>query len=167
MTPTCPRRPGRSTRTFSYSTARRVVCSSNSHKSSLPTGFSRRSPLQISEDRISRYREACKIVLVQSNTKTLIPDGQRSTSGYRYSRCRRPALLTSELRTRDATCCAPHNFRGSHRNSGLRGLSVLPSTSKSPKCRIPIPRDLVPPVPPTMDGSNQIGGSRLAISTCM
>jgi hypothetical protein len=51
-------------------------------------------------------------------------------------------------------CGTPLHLRGTRRNSGLRYSSVFPSTSKTPKCRILTPRDLVPPVHVTINGSD-------------
>jgi hypothetical protein len=48
---------------------------------------------------------------------------------------------------------SPLRLRGTHRNSGLHCFSMLPSNLKMPKCRVPMSRDLVPPVPPMIDGS--------------
>jgi hypothetical protein len=74
---------------------------------------------------------------------------------------------SSERPTRDTTCGIPHTLRGTRRNSRPRDFSVLLSTLQTPKYRVPNPQDLVPPVPPTIDDSDLIGGSRFAISTCM
>jgi hypothetical protein len=72
-----------------------------------------------------------------SHAEVPISDSQQLTSGYRYSRFRRPALPTRELRTRDATCDTPHNLRGTRRDSHSRGPSALPLVPKSPKYRDP------------------------------
>ena len=61
-----------------------------------------------------------------SNAEVPIPDSQQLTSGYRYSRFRRPAFPTFELRTRDATCDTPRNLRGTRRDSRSHGFSMLP-----------------------------------------
>jgi hypothetical protein len=63
----------RSTRTFFLSMARRVKAPPTPSGVSHPQS-SRQSLLHVSGDRISRYREACDNVLVQSNTETPIPD---------------------------------------------------------------------------------------------
>jgi hypothetical protein len=123
---------------------------------------SRRSSLRASEDRVSRTREPCAHL---ARCETPIPDprvhGQRPNpvgdfpiGKSAYERSLGTHLSKPRMSMRDATCRPPLRLRGTRRNSGLRCSSVLPSTSKTPKCRVSNPRDLVPPVPPTTDGSD-------------
>ena len=120
----------------------------------LPTVFSTISSSRIGRSGlvISRGLQHCPCVINHRN-----PDPRWSTvntSGYRHSRCRVFVFRNPKYRGADATCYTPHSLCGTRCNSGLRCSSVFPSTLKTPKCRIPTPRDLVPPVPPTIDDSD-------------
>jgi hypothetical protein len=119
------------------------------------------SPSLLGESTFTLSRILCAI-LCPSNLRGPIPDGQRSMTHLvgdfpigksAYERSRFTHLSKPRMLICDATCCTPHNLRGTRRDSGLRYSSGFLSTLKTPKCRIPTPRDLVPPVPPTIDGS--------------
>jgi len=143
------------TRTFSFSTARRVDSSSNSLESSLPTVFSATLPSYSGRSGFTDSRTLCAL---PCNFKPWTPtlDGQWSTPPCigKSADDRWRFTHLSKLRTSmcDVTYRPPLRLCGTRRNSGLRCSSVLPSTSKTPKCRIPTPRDLMPPVPPRIDG---------------
>jgi hypothetical protein len=122
--------------------ARRVNSSSNSLGSSLPIEFSAISLSPVGKSGFADSRTLCA-PSVKYETPTPDPRCQRSTllcigdfpigkstdERWRFTHL-------SRLRTPmcDATCCPPLRLRGTRRNSGLRCSSVLPSTSKTPKC---------------------------------
>jgi hypothetical protein len=72
------------------------------------------------------------------------------------SRMKGHDCLPSKTPNADARCHVLSSTLtcGTLRDSRPRDSSVLLSTLKTPKCRVPSPRDLVPPVPPTIDGSD-------------
>jgi hypothetical protein len=126
-----------------------------------PQDTSRRSPFAYRE---IGSRDIARLVTLSSCNQTPKPDPRWSTvnapvGDFPIGKSAMKEVLDLRLSKPrmpmcDATCCTPLSLRGTRRNSGLRGFSVLPSTLKTPKCRVPTPRDLVPPVPPMIDGSD-------------
>jgi hypothetical protein len=164
---TCPRRqplsPGPSNHT-----ARRVKALPTPLGSSrLPTTISSAiSPSLLGKSAFALSRTLCAL-FVQFKTPNPDPrwsmvndsilsgislSGNRHMKGQRFTHLSKPRMPRC-----DATCChLLHYSCGTRRNSGSRNhsFSTVLSTLKTPKCRVPTPRDLVPPVPALIDGSD-------------
>jgi hypothetical protein len=138
-----PSAGGRSTRTFTLH-GPKSRCSSNSYSGVLtPTAFSVISPSRIgrSDLAISRDSRYCP-----RESKHRNPDGQRSTSGNLYSRCRAFTYQIPEYRNADLSASRhlySTEYSGAHAAtsaSGFRGSRARDSkvpAAGNPECRDP------------------------------
>jgi hypothetical protein len=133
------------------------------------------SPSQFGKSAFALSRTLCAL-LVCFETPNPDPRCQRSTdpvllgislSGNR--RMKSSESLTFQIPNTDVRCHVLYSTPSPWDPSplGTHYSSVFLSTLKTPKCRIPAPRDLVPRVRAPIDGPDQIGKSRIAILTCM
>jgi hypothetical protein len=111
--------------------------------------------------------------------KTPNPDGSKvnasyigdSLSGNRYMKCYDSlASQIPEPRTPMHVRLIPATSPPLSAISGITGSRFQRSqyfVLENPECRTPIPRDLVPPVPLEINGSDYFGKSLIAISTSM
>jgi hypothetical protein len=179
-----PSAGGRSSRTFTLH-GPKSSSSSNSLGSPLPQS-SRCLPFRNSGNRVSRTREPC--VHLSCNMKTRTPtrdvNGQRPrsigdiligkmavvlphTSCNTNLRVSKPRSLTNAPPGLHYASRVPHCHVGL-RDFADRGSTIPKSLPlETPECRNSDIFGFMPSVPPTIDGSDQIGESHFATLTCM